>query len=192
MNYKAMVELAKRTSIKLTPSEELALKSKDAVRINDGVMRWFEEGQEILFDEPHYYGFNAEFCIKDKPYQKIWFSQLTAKGMDVKLETPLLDEILFKGESASIIAKRFTTPRSFWNAVKEKKFRVEIIGNGVTLNNKNCPLVESLRRSYSAELYSEDVDTRIFDYIRHHIEEVEQYSSSKPLKPKKAYRLIEV
>lgn len=191
MNYKAMLAQAAKSDKKTTPFEAIAESSKGAISRTDGQMRWLDDKQEIEFDEPQLRGANGEFKIKNMPYQKIWFSQLSSMGMDGNIRNPLMDVIIFKGELPCNIRDRFHSAQSFWNAVKNKKFRVDVLGHGLQLQ-KDCPYVMSQRRIAVKRALNKDIDGFVFEQIRNEVENGNISIVSGALKNKVAYRLTEV
>lgn len=189
MDYKSMVEHTK----KLTPYEEIAVQSQSVVRKTDGEMRWFEDKQEIQFEKPQFKGKNAEFSIVNRPFQKIWFSQLSSQGVTEDFNLPLLDEIILKNQTKWCIVEKFKTAYEFWEAVKGRKFIVSIKGKGFCLN-KNSPIVNTLKTPVVSDrsVSVENVDKHIFEYIRNAV----KYGNIKcvrgTLKYKTAYRLTEI
>lgn len=189
MNYKSMVD----NSRPLTPYEEIALHSKDAVRNTDGDIRWFEDKQEIQFENPHFKGSNAEFSIVNRPFQKIWFSQLSSIGISEDFSTPLLDEIILKEQPMCFISVRFKTAHEFWETVQGRKFIVSIKGKGFCLNN-NSQLVKTLKLPCTPGTYvaKEKAEKSVFDYIRQCINQGKPEQVRGPLKNKTAYLLTEI
>ena len=193
MNVKNMIALSAKYGCKLSDYDKLVLGGKSAVSMRDGDMRWLEMNQEIQFCEPRFFATNIEFSIVGNPFQKIWFSQLSSLGVSDDFKSPLMDEIVFKDQEPCLISKRYKTAADFWNDVRGKTFRVEIIGLGYALNRDNV-IVNSLRQSTMSEAMASDEKTekRIFDYIRKEVEYGDKSNLSGVIKYKKAYRLIEI
>lgn len=177
----------------INPFDNIVLQSRDAITIINGEIRWLEDNQIVEFVNPHYLGSNAEFSIKNCSGQKIWFSQLSSYGVkEDDFETPLLDEIIFNGQSMCHIAEEFKSASDFWDAVKGKRFKVNVIGSGYCLN-KNSELVKNLRMSASRDSASnKNVDRSVFNYIRNAVRNGNNPSVYGTLKSKKAYRLSEI
>lgn len=193
MNYKSMVELTKKNSRPLTPYEEIALHSKDAVRNIDGNIRWFEDKQEIQFENPQFKGANAEFSIVNRPFQKIWFSQLSSMGVSEDFSTPLLDEIILKDQCRGNICEKFKTASEFWNAVKGKKFIVTIKGKGFSLNKEsNLVSVLNTPAVTGAKIPKKTAEENTFEYIRQCVIQGKPEQVRGTLKNKTAYLLTEI
>ena len=189
MNYKSMVEHTKKP----TPYEEITLHSQSAVRNVNGEMRWFEDKQEIQFENPQFKGANAEFSIANRPFQKIWFSQLSSQGITEDFNLPLLDEIIFKDQCRGNICEKFKTASEFWNAVKGKKFIVTTKGKGFSLNKEsslasilNAPAVTG------AKIPKKTAEENIFEYIRQCVIQGKLDNVRGTLKNKTAYLLTEI
>lgn len=178
-----MLANAEKNRLSMDNSEryyKITLENTSAISNVDGTMRWLDDGQIISFVDPEFIGYNAEFSIKDKTYQKIWFSQLISRGVKEDLQSELLDEIFFKGQNSCYIADQFRNAATFWSAVKDKKFMVEVIGKGFILNKNNS-------------IISKIADAkRAFAYIRQEVEKGNDTDVSGFLKKKTAYRLIEI
>lgn len=189
MNYKLMVENTKNP----TSYEEIAFQSKSAIRNTDGEMRWLEDKQEIKFAIPPFLGKNAEFPIVNRPNQKIWFSQLSSRGISEDFEIPLLDEIILKGHSKCYICEKFKTATDFWKEVKDKKFLVTIIGKGFCLN-QDSHIVKTLKKpavsGISVSVKNED--EYVFEYISNAVKNGNINGVLGTLKFKTAYRLTEI
>lgn len=166
---------------------------KPAVKTIDGTMRWLEDGQTISFSDPKFYSTNAEFLINGHKWQSIWFSQIHSYGVLDDLHTPLLDEIVFKGQPVCLIRKKYISPRTFWDDVKDKKFKVEIINSGFSLNFYN-DLVNSLITDAitKGKARPGEAEQIVFDYIRQAVNRGKADSVKGTLKIKNTYRLIEI
>lgn len=192
MNYNKMVSL-KEANKQENAFSQIVVSSESAIKIVDGVKRWLEDKQEIKFAIPQFMGKNAEFPIVNTPNQKIWFSQLSSRGISEDFNLPLLDEIILKGHSKCYICENFKTARDFWDVVKGKKFLVTVIGNGFCLN-RNSSIVNTLKmpvvpgRSVSIE----NVDKNIFEYIRNAVKHGNIECVRGTLKYKTAYCLTEI
>ena len=92
-----------------------------------------------------------------------------------------------------MISKKYKNALDFWNDVRGKRFTVELLGNGFTLNLKN-DLVKRLRilAMRGAGISDEAIDQSIYDYIRNAVNDDKTSEVSGTLKYKKAYRLIEI
>ena len=192
MNYASLV--AKTESNKQdNVYNRIASDSKPLVNIVNGIMRWLEDAQEIQFDNPIFRGNNAEFSIINKPYQKIWFSQISSIGISEDFNTPLSDEIIFKGHPQCYIFEKFKSANEFWNAVKGKKFKVTIKGKGFCLN-QGSDVVKSLKakNALGRGISVENIEKSIFDYIRQSVKNGDVSHVSGTLKNKTAYRLTEI
>ena len=185
-----MLAQAEKSSHKLTPFKEIAARTKGAISHSDGQIRWLDDKQEIEFDEPELRGANGEFKIKKKPYQKIWFSQLSSMGMDEDIRNALVDVIVFKGQSPCNIRERFYSAQSFWNAVKNKKFRVDVIGHGLQLSKDSQYVVS--QRKIAIKRAIQDVDGFVFEQIRSAVMSGNISIVSDALKNKVTYRLTEI
>lgn len=196
MNYKTAVSNANNKSKSEKNELEYIMISqsgKSAVTVVNNDMRWLDDGQIAQFGNPQFRKANAEFEINGKSYHKIWFSQLSSNGVCEDLQTPLLDEIIFKGQPALHIRELYKSAKTFWDAVKNKNFKVEIINTGFSLNLYN-DLVSALINDAVAKRKAlpGKADKVVFDYIR---QEVERGNTSKvmgTLKKKVGYRLIEI
>lgn len=186
MKVKQLLALSEKYGCKRSDYDMLALKSKSAVSVRDGGMRWLEHNQTIQFSEPRFLATNIEFSIVGNPNQKIWFSQLSSFGVTDDLQSPLMDEIVYKDQRLCLISKRYVTASEFWYDVKGKTFRVEVIGTGYALNRDN-EFINSLRQASV-----EKSDKIVFDYIRKEIENGNDNNLSGTIKYKKVYRLIEI
>lgn len=193
MDVKTMLALSAKYGLKLSDYDRLVLGGKPAVSIQDGGMRWLEMNQEIQFCEPRFLAANIEFSIAGKPFQKIWFSQLSSFGVYDDFKSLLMDEIVFKGQESCLISKRYKTATDFWNDVRGKTFRVEIIGTGYALNRDNV-IVNSFRQSTKSGAMASDekTDKRVFDFIRKEVERGNKSNLSGIIKYKTAYRLVEI
>ena len=194
MNVKTMISIAKQyEDVFKSKIYETSISDKPAVKIIDGNMRWIDEGQVISFDEPKFYSTNAEFLISGRKWQSIWFSQIHSYGVLEDLQTPLLDEIVFKGQPVCRIRERYISSRTFWDDVKDKRFKVEIINGGYSLNLKNN-LVNSIITDAIAMGNAQPgkADQIVFDYIRQAVNDGKTDSVMGMIKEKKAYRFIEI
>lgn len=117
--------------------------------MDDGICRWINDEEIIRFTKINQsYQYNAEYEINDNPIWLIWFSQLSEcffeadfhvdKNQHIALEytgggtIPLAFPmglyspiVVFKDGSIKIIRNTYD-PRSFFNSVKDKTFRVDI------------------------------------------------------------------
>ena len=177
----------------INPFDNIVLQSRDAITIINGEIRWLEDNQIVEFVNPQYLGSNAEFSIKNCSGQKIWFSQISNYGVNNQdFETPLLDEIIFKGHPVVQISDKFNRASDFWNSVKGKTFKVNLIGNGYCLNN-NSEIVKNLRNSLrKGSTSNKNLDANILNYIRNAVSNGNNSSVYGTLKSKKAYRLSEI
>lgn len=177
----------------LTEYDKIALNSKSAVSVTNGEIRWLEENQVFQFEEPMSLSNNIEFTVVGRPFQKIWFSQLSSYGIDAKSHSLLLDEIVFKGQDPCVISKRYKSAIDFWKAVRGKNFKVEIIGTGYDLNGKDA-IVDLIRKSSGewTSISNEIVDKSILDFIQQKVNEGKTSEVLGTLKNKTAYRLIEI
>ena len=194
MDLKTMSSIAKKNEDTFKNKlYKIAMHGKTATPIVDGIMRWLDEGQIIRLENPQFRKANAEFDINGKSGQFIWFSQISSVGVCDNLQTPLLDEIVFKGQPACHIKGKYLSAQSFWNDVKDRKFKVEIIASGFSLNFHN-DLVNSLITDAIAKRKARPgkADQIVFDYIRQAVNSGNADSVKGTLKIKNAYRLIEI
>lgn len=193
MDFKTACENAIANKTEKHDYIKIAQYGKSAVKTIDGNMRWINDGQTISFDNPKFYSTNAEFQINGRNWQNIWFSQIHSYGVLDDLQTPILDEIVFKGQPACRIKDKYISARTFWDDVKDKKFKVEIIGGGFSLNLKN-DLVNSLITDAIAKRKAlpGKADKVVFDYIRQAVSNGKTDSVKGTLKNKTAYRFIEI
>lgn len=167
--------------------------SRPVINNNDGTIRWLEDNQEIQFINPSFIGKNAEFSILNMPNQKIWFSQLSQRGIGENFSTPLLDEIILKGQPKSFICEKYKNPVEFWDAVRGKRFRVTVLGSGFCVN-RNSPLVKELLKPIvtGRHITEKNDDNCIFDYVRTCVSKGHVNAVTGTIKNKKAYRLTEI
>ncbi|MBD5259139.1 MAG: hypothetical protein HDS52_10755 [Barnesiella sp.] len=184
-----MVEQIKKP----TPYEEITLHSQKAERNVNGEMRWFEDKQEIQFENPQFKGANAEFSIVNRPFQKIWFSQLSSRGITEDFNSPLLDEIILKDQYRGNICEKFKTAAEFWNAVKGKKFIITIKGKGFYLNKEsNIVSILNTTAVTGAKIPKKTAEENIFEYIRQCVIQGKLDNVRGTLKNKTAYLLTEI
>lgn len=193
MDFKTACENAIANKTEKHDYIKIAQHDKPAVKTIDGNMRWIDEGQIISFDDPKFYSSNAEFLINGRKWQSIWFSQIHSYGVLDDLQTPLLDEIVFKGQPACRIRDKYISARTFWDDVKDKRFKAEIIVGGYSLNLKN-DLVNTIITDAIAKRKAVPgkADNVVFDYIRQAVSNGKTDSVNGTLKAKTAYRLIEI
>lgn len=192
MNYHKMVSLTEANRQESAFSQ-IAVSSTSAINNVDGVMRWLEDKQVIQFVNPQFKGKNAEFSIVNRPFQKIWFSQLSSQGVTDDFNSPLLDEIILKNQTKWCIVEKFKTAAEFWEAVKGRKFIVSIKGKGFCLN-KDSQLVKTSKLpcvlgTYIAE---EKAEKSVFEYIRQCVNQGKLEQVKGTLKNKTAYLLTEI
>lgn len=187
MDYKIMQQLAKLNQVKLNSVNELALSSRPATTVHDGSRRWLENEQVVEFTEPMFRGVNAEFSIKNQVGQSIWFSQLSKVAMREDLKTPMHSIIKFKGECEYYIADKFRTASEFWNAVRNKNFKVKVVGIGFAVNTKN-PKTKMIMKSAVNAKYEQNV----FDYVIYCINNGKEHEAIGLIQEYKIYALIEI
>lgn len=192
MQYSKLVSVTE-TNKNENPYHKIALGSQSALKTVDGIVRWLEDKEVIQFGNPHFKGRNAEFSIVNRPFQKIWFSQLSSIGISEDFSTPHLDEIILKEQPMCFISVRFKTAHEFWETVKGRKFIVSIKGKGFCLNNDN-QLVKTLKLPCTPGTYvaKEKAEKSVFDYIRQCINQGKPEQVRGTLKNKTAYLLTEI
>lgn len=160
MNYKTMIELENRNQERLNDAYQIALSTRPAVENVDGTRRWLENDQVIEFNAPMFRGLNAEFSIKNQEGQSIWFSQLSKVAMDGDFKTPMYSTIKFKGKEEYNIASKFRNASDFWEAVRDKRFKVKVLGSGFIVNLKN-PKATMIMKDAPASRN----EHKVFDYV---------------------------
>ena len=109
-------------------------------------IRFLNPGDTIMFTNCVNYSQNSEYEINSVPNWKIWFSQLSefffTDEIDLhKMYTPIIE---FKDGRVCSIQKDFDSC-SFYNAVKGKKFKVDILADAKYIFNKESTLWNTKR-----------------------------------------------
>lgn len=192
MQYSKLVSVTEANKNE-NPYYKIALGSQSALKTVDGIVRWLEDKQVIQFENPHFKGRNAEFSIVNRPFQKIWFSQLSSRGITEDFNSPLLDEIILKDQCRGNICEKFKTASEFWNAVKGKKFIVTIKGKGFSLNKEsNLVSVLNTPAVTGAKIPKKPTEENTFEYIRQCVIQGKPEQVRGTLKNKTAYLLTEI
>lgn len=189
MNYKTMLELAKRNQEQLSKASQIAIACRPATRAADGNRRWLENNQIVEFSEPIFYGSNAEFSIKNQSGQSIWFSQLSKVAIAEDMITSMHSTIEFKAEKECHISD-IRTASEFWDAVRGKSFKVKVIGTGFVVN-KNNEIAKRIMNG-SGLHNGTNAEQKVFNYVRQCIENNRDHEANGLISNYKIYALTEI
>lgn len=138
---------------------------KQSQRDPDGVKRWMDEGDIVEFSSPDFTTSNAEFRINGLSNQRIWFSQLDGMYVDGETEVMRTGCVRLRNGATKMIWDM--SPHSFWELVKNKKFRVSIDDEfNIKLNMKNHKVQSLMQNGYNPFKYIyEQLKTKNYSQI---------------------------
>lgn len=107
----------------------LAASTKSAVTMNDGVKRWFDDGDIVSFSLVRRLGDNGLFKVNHQEGWEIWWSQLSRYMYNGDIASLASSEITFKNGTTIKIASIASDMNKFMVLVGGKSFRVKILDN---------------------------------------------------------------
>lgn len=151
-------------------------------RFNGENIYFLTEGEIISFTGCEYTSQNAQYEIDNMSNRKIWFSQLTNFYFSDDFDSIYQPIIKFKDGTSYVISESFDES-TFYNKVKNKKFKVDIVTDAPYILNKQSDLWDQK----SIYTYKE-----AYDYIRRclSLDRIDEIGDL--LKTSKAYFLTEI
>lgn len=108
-------------------------------RFNGDTLYFLTEGEIIGFTNCEYTAQNAQYEIDNIPNRKIWYSQLSNFYFSDDFDSIYQPIIKFKDGTSYVISESFDES-TFFNKVKNKKFKVDIITDAPYILNKQSDI----------------------------------------------------